>query len=53
MRWMLNTSVRALVVVVVGVIGIGGAKLLAVATVVHARGRARSTLQVGIPGARR
>ncbi len=63
-RWLLDASIRAfsiraLVVVVVGIIGIGGvvgiggAELLAVATVVHARGRARPTLQVGIPGARR
>ena len=53
MGWLLDASVRALVVVVVGVIRIGGAELLAVTTIVHAWGRARSTLQVGIPGARR
>ena len=55
-RWLLGSSictVRAIVVVVVGLVGIGGAILLAVATVVHARGRTRPTLQVGIPGARR
>ena len=55
-RWLLDASVstvRAVVIVVVGLVGIGGAVLLAVATVVHARGRTRPTLQVGIPGARR
>lgn len=59
-RWLLVPAVRAIVdvrtivavraIVVVGFVGVGGAVLLAVATVVHARSRARSTLQVRIPG---
>lgn len=58
--WLLDASVPAVrAMVVVGVVGVGGAVLLAVATVVHARRRAgptlqraRPTLQVRIPGTR-
>jgi len=53
MWWLLGACVRPVRAgVVVGVVGVGGGVLLAVGAVVHARGRARSTLQVRIPGTR-